>query len=237
MAKKATKKRTGARAVLYCRVSTEHQVSEGSSLGAQQARLEAYAASASLDVEVVLIEQGVSGSIPIGERPEGSRLVSMIENGEVDHVIFLKLDRAFRNAADALNTIEAWDKAGVGVHFVDHGGMSLNTTSALGKMLLTVLSGMAEFERNLAAERTAAALAHKKASGQVYGPTPFGQDRIGNDLYVNQDEMNVLERMKEWHAEGASLREIARRLNEAGVQSKKGGAWYASSVRSVLSAA
>lgn len=237
MAKRAAKKRTGARAILYCRVSTEHQVSEGSSLGAQQARLEAYAAAAELNVVAVLIEEGVSGSTPISERPQGKGLVEMIHRGEAEHVVFLKLDRAFRNAADALNTIEDWDKAGVGVHFVDHAGVSLNTSTALGKMLLTVLSGMAEFERNLARERTAAALAHRKANSQAYGETPFGLDRLGDSLYMNEAEQAVLEQMQRWQAEGVSLRGIAARLNEQGIPAKKGGQWFASSVRSVLQAA
>ena len=103
--------------------------------------------------------------------------------------------------------------------------------------MLTLFAGFAQFERDLTSERTKAALLHKRSNGLAYSPTPFGWDRDGDDLFGNQDEQDAIEQMRTWHAEGASLREIARRLNEAGVQSKKGGAWYASSVRSVLSAA
>lgn len=232
MAKKA--KRTGTGAALYCRVSTDHQVEDGVSLEAQRARLEAYAVAAGLEVKAVLIEAGVSGSVPLADRPEGKNLVAMIEAGEVAHVVFLKLDRAFRSAADALATVEAWDAAGVGVHFVDHGGQSMNTASAVGRMIFTMLAAMAEFERSLAAERTTAALAHKKATGKVYAPTPFGKDRVEDDLIENTEEQAVITRIKELRAEGLSLRKIADRLNEEGVPTKQGKSWYASTLKYIL---
>ena len=54
------------------------------------------------------------------------------------------------------------------------GGQSVNTGSSMGKMLITMLAGFAGFERNMIAERTTAALAYKKAHGEVYNHTPFG---------------------------------------------------------------
>ena len=57
---------------------------------------------------------------------------------------------------------------------VDMGGQSVNTGSSMGKMLITMLAGFAGFERNMIAERTTAALAYKKAHGEVYNHTPFG---------------------------------------------------------------
>lgn len=92
------------------------------------------------------------------------------------HVIAVKLDRPFFDAADALyqKTGWGWDRAGVALHLVDIGGQSLNTASAMGWMILTMMAGFAELERNLIAERTADALAHKKAHHTPYGPPPIG---------------------------------------------------------------
>lgn len=74
----------------------------------------------------------------------------------------LKLDRLFRDAEDALHQTKAWDKAGIALHLVDMGGQTLNTATAMGRFFLNMMAGFAELERNLIAERTATALAHKK---------------------------------------------------------------------------
>lgn len=222
------------RAVCYVRVSTAEQVSGGVSLEAQEERLRAYCRMQGLEVAAVIREEGISGSRPLGSRPGGSELLRMVARKEVTHVVALKLDRLFRNAADALAQTEAWDKAGVGLHLVDMGGQSLNTSSAMGRMMLTMMAGFAEFERALIAERTAAALSHKKAHLKAYGPTPFGFDRQGDRLTPNEDEQNVLSMMRQWREAGASLREIARRLTELGIPTKKGGQWYAGTIRYML---
>ena len=63
---------------------------------------------------------------------------------------------------------ETWDKQGVTLHLIDMGGASFFTSSAVGRMFLTMLAGFAQFERDLIAERTAAALATKRAKRTVY---------------------------------------------------------------------
>ena len=64
-------------------------------------------------------------------------------------VVVLKLDRAFRNAVDCLATVEKWDKSRIALHIVDLAGNSIDSTTAAGKFMLTVLAGTAEMERNL----------------------------------------------------------------------------------------
>ena len=221
-------------AVIYLRVSTADQVENGCSLDAQEQRLTAYAASAGLDVVAIVREEGVSGTVPLAERPGGSKVAAMVSSGKVRNIVALKLDRLFRSAVDALSVTAEWDRLGVALHLADHGGQSLNTGSAMGRMVLTLFAGFAQFERDLTSERTKAALLHKRSNGLAYSPTPFGWDRDGDDLFGNQDEQDAIEQMRTWHAEGASLREIARRLNEAGVPTKQGRAWHASTVKYII---
>jgi DNA invertase Pin-like site-specific DNA recombinase len=109
----------------------------------------------------------------LNKRPEGAKIAKLIANG-VCHVVALKMDRLFRNAGDALNHVEEWAKAGISLHLVDMGGQSVNTDTSMGKMMVTMLAGFAEFERNMIAERTTAALRHKKAHGEVYNHVPYG---------------------------------------------------------------
>jgi len=221
-------------AVLYVRVSTLDQAEHGVSLQAQEERLAAYATANGLRVVAVLRESGVSGTIPLALRDEGKRLSDLAALGKVRHVVALKLDRLFRSAVDALSTVQEWDRCGVALHLVDMGGQSLNTGSAVGRMMLTMMAGFAQFERDLTAERTKAALAHKRKKGEVYAPTPFGKVRRGSRLEDHEGEQEVLSLIRQWRDAGNTLRGIAARLNASGVASKRGGAWHASTVGYIL---
>lgn len=222
-------------AVAYCRVSTEEQVRGGVSLDAQTERLEAYCQAAGLQLVELIREEGVSGAKPIDTRPGGSQLLSLVNFGRVKHVVALKLDRLFRDAQDALFQTRNWDRAEVDLHLIDLGGQTVRTQSPMGRMMLTVMAGLAELERNLIAERTAVALGHKKAHLQVYGPVPYGFERKGNLLVVVPAEQAIIEQMRAWRDAGTSLRQIATFLNEKRVATKAGGQrWYASTVHKVL---
>jgi site-specific DNA recombinase len=221
-------------AVIYLRVSTADQAEHGVSLDAQQERLTAYAIANGLEVAGILRESAISGTIPLADRPEGVKLTEMVSSGQVRHVIALKLDRLFRSAVDALSTTAEWDKQGIALHLVDMGGQSLNTGSAMGRMMLTMMAGFAQFERDLTAERTTSALAHKKANNQAYSPTPYGKDRDGERLTDNAQELSIIKQMRELRENGFSLRGIAEHLNRNGISSKQGKRWYASSVGYIL---
>ena len=58
------------------------------------------------------------------------------------------------------------------------GGAAVDTRSAMGRMMLTMLAGFAQFERDLISERTTAALQHKKKTNKPYGHTPLGFDKV-----------------------------------------------------------
>lgn len=222
------------KAVLYVRVSTAEQAREGVSLEAQEERLLAYSKLMGLDPVVLIREEGVSGGKALTTRPGGSELADLISKKKAGHVIALKLDRLFRDAEDALHQTKAWDKAGITLHLVDMGGQSLNTSSAMGRMMLTMMAGFAEMERSLIAERTEQALQHKKKHLEAYSPTPYGFDREMDTLKENSMEQATVKQIKAWRAAGWSLRKIADALNHQGVPAKNGGRWYASTVKYIL---
>jgi DNA invertase Pin-like site-specific DNA recombinase len=221
-------------AVCYIRVSTEEQVRGGVSLAAQEEKLMAYCALAGLEPLAVIREEGVSGGKPLAARPGGGELLALVGARKAKHVVALKLDRVFRDAADALNQTRAWDKAGVALHLVDMGGQTLNTASAMGRFFLNIMAGFAELERNLIAERTGTAMAHKKAHREAYAPTPYGYDRKGNALKQNPGELEIVAQMRQWRAAGWTLGAIARELTRRGVPTKRGGAWYPGTVKYLL---
>src|SRR5450830_834061 len=178
-------------AVLYIRVSTDEQAKHGVSLDAQEARLRAYCTMRDLEVVGVIRDEGVSAFKHLDKRPGGADLLRVIASGEAQHVVAFKLDRLFRNAADALATTEAWSRAGVALHLVDMGGAAMDTTSPTGRMMLTMLAGFAEFERALISERTAQALTYKRDNREAYAPTPFGYRREGDKLHEHRSELDI----------------------------------------------
>ena len=153
----------GVAAVAYLRVSTAEQAQSGLGLAAQEERIRAYATMTGLDLVAVVRDEGVSGGNPIATRDGGVEMIRLVRTRKVTHVIALKLDRLFRDAADCLTQTRSWDRAGVALHLLDMGGQAINTATAMGRMFLTMAAGFAELERNLIGERTASALQVKKS--------------------------------------------------------------------------
>lgn len=227
------------RAIAYTRVSTREQSEEGISLDAQAAAADAYAALKDVEPVGVLPEEGVSGSKPLGERKRRAEAMATVRKAEVEAVIVTKLDRAFRDAADCLATVKEWEKHGVSLHILDLGGNSIDTASAAARFMLTVLAGAAEMERNLIAERTAAALHHKQAKGErTGGDCPFGYDADEQDgtkvLVPNLREQGVIRLVQDLRAKKMSHRAIAEELNGEGHTTKRRSEWSITTVKRVL---
>lgn len=222
------------RAVLYIRVSTDEQARHGVSLDAQEERLRAYCTMRGLEVAAVIRDEGVSAFKHLDTRPGGAELLRLIAQGKAAHVVALKLDRVFRNAADALTLTEQWNRAGVALHLVDMGGAAMDTAGPMARMMLTVMAGFAELERGLTSERTATALRYKRDQREAYAPTPFGYRREGDKLHEHRSELDIVAKIRAWAAEGQTLAAIARRLTAEKVPTKRGGLWYASTVSYIV---
>jgi DNA invertase Pin-like site-specific DNA recombinase len=163
-------------------------------------------------------------------------MAKMVHDG-VFHIVSLKLDRLFRNAGDALSHVEMWDEAGISLHLCDMGGQAVNTGSSMGKMMITMLAGFAEFERNMIAERTTAALGFKKANNRVYNHVPYGFKGVDGSLIPDASEQAVIGRMASLRGQGVSYHRIADELNAGSVPTKAGGVWRSQTVKNILIAA
>ena len=133
----------------YCRVSTEEQAREGVSLEAQEEQIRHYCDLYDLDLFEVLRDEGQSGKDM--DRPAIQDLMSHVEAGEVQAVVFYKLDRVGRNTIDILSFAEALKSSGVALHSVTE---RIDTTSAHGGFFFALLAALAEMERRQIAERT-----------------------------------------------------------------------------------
>jgi DNA invertase Pin-like site-specific DNA recombinase len=225
------------RAVGYVRVSTEEQASQGLSIPAQEEAIVAYVRMRGLELVDVIVDAGVSGGRPLGARPGGQRLLSLLAEGKATHIVALRLDRLFRNASDCLQTVENWTKRGYVLHLLDVAGNSIDTNSPAGKFMVTILAAVAEMERNLIAERIRNVLNWKRRNGKTYGHAPYGYARDGDDLIPVEAEQRALELIVDLRARGYSLRKIARTLEARGIPTKRGGRWAAATIRKLLARA
>src|SRR5246127_5440132 len=194
----------------YCRVSTAEQANGGLSLDTQRQQITGYAMMKGWQVAEFFVEAGVSGSIPLADRPEGQRMLTSLQPGDV--VITAKLDRAFRSAADALGTLEQLKDDKIALHMIDLGGDV--TGNGISKLVFTILSAVAENERDRIRERVRDVKRHR-ASQRLFngGKRPFGFDIEGEGkgrrLVPNATEQAALAGGKALQAEGKSLRDIS----------------------------
>lgn len=198
----------------YCRVSTMRQANEGESLEVQRRQIEGYAHMHGLTLDDVIVEEGVSGSMPVAERPAGSALFARLAKGDV--VIAPKLDRLFRSALDALMVVEDMRKRGVSLCLLDLGGDI--SGNGLSKLFLTIAAAFAEAERDRIRERIGQVKADQKARGRYLGGTvPFGFRRgESGELVPHEAEQEAIREMVALRAEGRPLRAIAEAVRAKG---------------------
>lgn len=219
----------------YCRVSTQEQV-EGTSLAAQAEQIRAYASMKGLELVDVLVDAGISGGKPLAIRPEGGKLVDLIDSGEVQAVIISKLDRGFRSASDCLNNVESWERRKVSLHILSLSGTTIDTSTPTGKFFIAIMAGAAELERNLIRERCNEGRKARRAEGKRLGTVPFGWN-LGPDmksLIHNPNEQEAIRLARCLNQAGHSLRSIARELTERGIAAKKNGSWTHRQVANLL---
>jgi|HubBroStandDraft_6_1064221.scaffolds.fasta_scaffold01942_14 site-specific DNA recombinase len=229
--RKARVQPTERTTVGYVRVSTLDQAENGVSLDAQESRIAAYATALGWQVSEIIRDAGESAKSL--KRPGIAKVLSGVQAGAIGRVITLKLDRVTRSMRDLSSLLDVFAKADASLVSVSE---SLDTQSAAGRLVVNMLGVVAEWERLAIGERTAQALAHKRRCGKVYsGRTPFGYHRDGDKLVGDVAQQRALAQARSMHAAGASLRQIAARLESLGVKPNNGGSkWYAQSVKHIL---
>jgi len=198
----------------YVRVSTVEQ-SAGTSLEEQRRKIQGVALMKGLELGEVYQESGVSGSLPLEARPIGGVLYRGLRPG--DTLIVAKLDRAFRNAADALAKADAWKRAGTRLIVADMGPDPV-TDNGVAKLFFGMLALVAEFERERILERTRDGRSAKASrGGHIGGSAPFGYRVLGQGkeagLVEVPEQQAAIRTMLELRGK-ASLRNIAAAVKE-----------------------
>lgn len=217
------------RVAIYRRVSTEIQKEEGFSLDAQKMRLEAFATSQGWRIVDDYCDEGFSAKNL--ERPALQRLISDMKKQKFDIVLVYRLDRFVRSVTDLHQLLQLMDK--YDVKFKSSTEV-FDTTTATGRMFITIIATLAQWERETIAERVYEAMLKRSETGKRNGaPAPYGYDSVNGQLILNKEEAKWVKFIfKEYLTHGSQ--NIAKKLNSMGVRTKKGEIWSDFSIRYVL---
>lgn len=215
-------KKKKLRCYIYVRVSTSMQV-DGYSLEAQRDRLIKFAEFQEMEVVREYCDAGKSGK-NISGRPEFSQMLQDIaeDRDRVDFILVFKLSRFGRNAADVLNSLQYIQDFGVNLICVEDG---IDSSKDSGKLTITVLSAVAEIERENILVQTMEGRRQKAREGKWNGgQAPFGYelDSKNGTLTVNPKEAEIVRIIfSKFVNEGLGADSICDYLNQHGYQKKK----------------
>ena len=220
------------RAAIYVRVSTEDQAKTGYGLDVQRDRCAAMAVVKSWQVVQVYADEGLSGTLPVEDRPGLAALMAAAGAGEIVAVIVLALDRLGRKAPLILNVIDRLSAVGVELVSVKE---AIDTTTPSGRLVRTILAGLAEHDRDLVVQRTTDGRnARGRRDGERGGAVPLGYRRVWDangvaSVEVDQEAAAVVRSVFDMRSAGMTMRQIA-----ADMTARNGQTWYASTVKVVL---
>jgi len=219
------------RTIGYIRVSTEEQAREGISLKVQEAKTKTYAELHNLGEIEIVKDEGKSGK---NLNREGvQEVMRLAKKKKISHIVVYKMDRLTRRTLDLLTLVEeVFIPNDVKFHSITE---KIDTSTAQGKFFLTIVGAMSQMERDLISERTSEALRYKISQGEPVGSPPLGFAANGDKkLHEIKSELAVIEHIKSLKRKKLSLRQIANRLNEQDIPTKRGGSWYAGTIRYIL---
>jgi len=216
--------------IAYVRVSTDKQAEEGMSLAAQSDQIKKYAALYDLDIIDTVIDDGYSASNL--DRPGLKQIFAMLDTGIVQGVIITKLDRLTRsvfdlgyllkNYMDKYRFMSVYDK--------------FDTDTASGRMILSILTTVSQWEREVISERTKAVLAYKKSKGERVGNIPFGYKLTSDGVHLeyNPHEQKIIRAISNWRDDGKTLGGIAKSLSLWGYVTRRGKPFSTSAIHRIM---
>jgi putative DNA-invertase from lambdoid prophage Rac len=183
----------GQKVALYCRVSTADQ-----SCARQERDLLDFVARAGYEV-VGIWKETASGTQH--DRVERNKVMALAQARQIDAILVTELTRWGRSTLDLVHTLH--DLQARGVSLIAQTGLQFELSTPQGKLIASLMSALAEFERDLLRERIRSGIAAAKARGQQWGRRP------GQCIKADRLAPKVLERVKA----GWSYRKIGKALN------------------------
>jgi site-specific DNA recombinase len=211
--------------IIYARVSTNEQA-KGMSLDHQLTKCRQQAELSEYQILEEIQDEGISAKNL--KRPGMQQLLQRIE--QIDAIVIYKLDRLTRSVKDLCDLIELLNRHNVRLVSISE---SLDTGSASGRMVITLLGTISQWERETIAERTRDVLRYKKSNGFVYsGQPPYGYLAVNGRLVPSQPEQQTIGLMKHLRESLMSWTRISMELNRLRIPARK-GQWCWQSVQKI----
>lgn len=215
-----TEKISDKLAILYARVSTQLQVTDGISLEIQERTLKQAAEAAGYTKTELVKEEGRSGK-SISGRPEIRKVLSRLESGEANALFVTRIDRLARSTRDFLMIVDHSRQHKWRLVLLD---LNLDTSSYSSIFVVTIMSALAEMERGIISERQKDVHKDRRERGVVWG-VDMGP--------MNKTSQDVKERIVKERLSGKSYRAIAESLNRDGISTQNKTKWYATTVKNI----
>jgi site-specific DNA recombinase len=217
------------RCALYIRVSTCQQVDNGNSLVTQKVQLIQYARESGYTVCDIYCE-GLSARNT--KRPELQQLLADAADRRFDMVLVWAVDRISRSLADLIRLVERLRESDVDFVSITQ---EFDTSDPTGRLALHILGSFAQFERELLIERTKEGhLRRLHQSDWSCGPSPFGYRKENGKLIEVAEEARVVRQIFRLFLKLKSFIGVARELNRAGIQTRRGNAWSGNTVKEIV---
>lgn len=206
----------------YLRVSTEEQEQSGLGLEDQQSKINSYCDLYDLELVTTLDDTASGKAVHI--RDGLKEALAMLKKGEAEGLIVAKLDRLTRSVRDLGTLLHHYFEKGYSLFVVQE---QVDTRTASGRLMLNLLTSVAQWERETIGERTRDALAAKRKKGEkTGGDVPFGYNAAKDGkLIENKQEQAVIEQVKLLRQKGFGYKKIASALNDLGYRTKQGKLW------------
>lgn len=211
------------RTAIYVRVSTQEQAVEGYSISGQLKSLKAFCISQDWEVQDIYVDEGISAKDT--DRPQLQKMISDIKQGEVDCVLVYRLDRLTRSVLDLYNLLEVFEehdckfKSATEVY---------DTTTAMGRLFITLVAALAQWERENMGERISFGFYEKAQQGKYpHNIEPMGYfiDRKTSKLVINELEAPTIETIFNKYLEGLGGNKLSKYLNHNNKLTKDKNEW------------
>lgn len=209
---------------IYIRVSTEEQAKEGYSISAQKQKLKAYCIAQGWDVSGVYVDEGISAKDM--NRPQLQQMLKDIKSGLIDCVLVYRLDRLTRSVLDLYKLLETFEKHDCKFKSATE---VFETTTALGRMFITIVAAMAQWERENTGERISMGFHEKVRQGKYalnFRSFGYNLDLKTGQLSINEEEAKTVRKIVDLYLkEGYGANRICQYLNERNILTRDGNHW------------
>ena len=220
------------KAVVYARVSTEHEAQ----LSALENQIDWYkpilAQHPEWKVIKMYVDEGITGT-SAQKRPQFMQMIEDAEDGEFDLILTREVSRFARNTVDTLQYTRNLKAKGVEVFFIND---NIKTFDGDGELRLTIMATLAQDESRKTSIRVKSGQQTSMENGVFYGNgNILGYDRVGKEMIINPEQAKTVRMIFDDYLDGVGIRAIKFRLEQAGRLTAMGKSnWHESNISKVL---